>query len=90
MKPKLCIDQEEELLKFANRVKGKPFNDSKYFMARAKERRNVQNDNLSYFCSQLVAESLQELGILSKPPLGFSSGNYSPSDFCSDSENKTC
>ncbi len=88
LKPQLCIKQEEELFKFANRVKGKPFNDSKYFMARAKKRRNVQNESLSYFCSQLVAESLQELGILGKPPLNFSSGNYSPSDFCSDSEIK--
>ena len=88
LKPQLCVKQEEELLKFANRVRGRPFNDSKYFMARAKERRNVQNENLSYFCSQLVAETLQELGILGKPPLGFSSGNYSPADFCSDSEIK--
>lgn len=79
--PHLNCQQEEKLLEFVTLNRGKPFNDSKYFMARAKERRNTQNDNSKYFCSQLVAQTLQNIGILQKPPLGTSSGNYSPADF---------
>lgn len=63
LNPSLTISQENELLKFVNLVRGKPFNNSKYFMARAKERRNIHNDNESFFCSQLVAKCLQEIQI---------------------------
>jgi len=72
--PELDKKQEKELLNFISLVKGRPFNDSKFFMARGKQHRNEPGDNSCFVCSQLVAEALQVINIIQKPPMGLLSG----------------
>ena len=40
-----------------------------------------QEDLSSLFCSELVAEAYQRLGLLPKPPQGLPSNEYTPRDF---------
>ena len=68
---------------FAEEVHGRPFNDSKLTAARAFRRRNTASDCSSFFCSELVAEAYQRIGLLPTPPNGLSSNNYIPADFSS-------
>ncbi len=68
---------------FAEEVHGRPFNDSKLTAARAFRRRNTASDCSSFFCSELVAEAFQRIGLLPTPPIGLSSNNYIPADFSS-------
>jgi len=82
--PKLDLKQEKELMNFVSLVKGRPYNNSKFFMARGKQHRNAPGNNSSFVCSQLVAEAFQVINILQKPPIGLASGNYSPADFSSE------
>ena len=86
--PKLSISQILKLMEFVRLQKGKPFNDSKFFMVRGKLHRNLPGNNESFLCSQLVAETYQRIGLLQKPPEGLASGNFSPSDFSSNSNLK--
>jgi hypothetical protein len=77
---------EVALLAFVEEVHGQPFNDSKWVAVRAFRRRNRPGNGSSFFCSELVAEAYQRLGLLLKPPSGMSSNNYIPADFCSTYE----
>ncbi len=83
LQPTLSRQKQIELLKFVREVKGKPYNDNKYFMVRGREKRNPLGDGSTFICSQLVAEALQKCGVLKSPPFGLASTNYSPADFSS-------
>jgi hypothetical protein len=86
LRPSLPGELEAALLAFVEEVHGQPFNDSKWVAVRALRRRNRPGNGSSFFCSELVAEAYQRLGLLLSPPLGPSSNNYIPSDFCSTYE----
>jgi hypothetical protein len=84
LRPSLDQEREKKLYEFIDFAMGKPYNDSKYVMVRGKQRRNLQSDHSSFFCSQLVAEALQKCGILEDADRGLASTNYSPADFSSE------
>lgn len=81
--PGLSPQQIEVLMNFYKEVKGKQYNDSKFYVVRAKHRRNKVSDFSKFYCSELVAEAYQRIGVLAKPPEGLTSNNYIPSDFAS-------
>ena len=81
--PPLSTRQIFRLQAFAEEVHGRPFNDSKWVAARAFCRRNPSSDCSSFFCSELVAEAFQRIGLLPAPPAGLSANNYIPADFSS-------
>ena len=81
--PRLTSRIVVRLSHFAEQVHGRPFNDSKLTAARAFRRRNAPTDGTSFFCSELVAEAFQRIGLLPTPPAGLSSNNYIPADFSS-------
>ena len=81
--PPLSPQQVAVLLAFYKEVKGRPYNDCKYYVVRAKHRQNRVPDPSKFYCSELIAEAYQRLGILAKPPEGPTSNNYIPPDFAS-------
>jgi hypothetical protein len=52
-------------------------------VVRALRRKNPPSDGSSFYCSELVAEAYQRVGLLPTPPLGPTSNNYIPPDFSS-------
>ena len=66
---------------FVDEVHGRPFDENPRNAGRAFRRRNRYPTNESFFCSQLVAEALQRMGLIQSPPEGPSSNNYIPADF---------
>jgi hypothetical protein len=81
--PRLPQELERMLLAFADRVHGRPFNNSKWAALRSLRRRNLPSRDPGFFCSELVAEAYQAIGLLPRPPQGLSSNNYIPADFSS-------
>lgn len=81
--PPLDEDLESRLHTFVENQHGKPFNSNKWIAFRSLNRRNVQSREPGYFCSELVAEAFQSIGILPRPPEGMTSNNYIPADFSS-------
>ena len=71
--PSLSRSAISRLHAFASEVHGRPFNDSKWTAVRAFRRRNESCDRSSFFCSELVAEAFQRIGLLPTPPDGLSS-----------------
>lgn len=82
--PRLSKSSMLKLCCFVQEVHGRPFNASKWTAARAFRRRNAPHDGSSFFCSELVAEAFQRIGLLPMPPSGVSSNNYIPADFSSE------
>jgi hypothetical protein len=83
LNPSLPSDLELRLISFAERMHGLPFNDNKWVMFRSFRRRNLPSREVGFFCSELVAEAYQWIGLLPLPPDGLSSNNYIPADFSS-------
>src|SRR5262249_18984000 len=83
LRPPLSDRQAEALLAFAEQVHGRPFNDSKRVAVGALRRKNHPSDGSSFYCSELVAEAYQRMGLLPTPPRGLTSNNYIPADFSS-------
>jgi hypothetical protein len=83
LSPVLPSDLETRLLLFADRMHGRPFNDNKWMAFRAFSRRNGPSREAGFFCSELVAQVYQCIGLLPQPPEGLSSNNYIPADFSS-------
>jgi hypothetical protein len=68
------------LLAFYEEVRGQPYEQSRLQLLRANLGRNRKKDLSSLFCSELVAEAYQRMGLLPpKPP----SNDYTPNDFSS-------
>jgi len=76
--PRLSKSANLKLCCFVREVHGRPFNVSKWTAARAFGRCNAPHDGSSFFCSELVAEAFQRIGLLPMPPAGLSSNNYIP------------
>ncbi len=87
IRPRLPKYLRHELYCFARDVHGYPFNDNKWTAGRAFRRRNTPDDGSSFFCSELVAEAFQRIGLLPVPPAGLTSNNYIPADFSSEYPN---
>jgi hypothetical protein len=69
------------LLDFYQEARGRPYEQKRLQIVRAGRRRNRTKDLSSFFCSELVAEAYQRMGLLPpKPP----SNNYTPRDFSSE------
>jgi hypothetical protein len=83
LSPPLSNDLETRLLLFADQMHGRPFNENKWMAFRAFSRRNATSREPGFFCSELVAEAYQQIGLLPKPPEGLGSNNYIPADFSS-------
>jgi hypothetical protein len=81
LEPALPEELIARLLAFAEEVHGEPFNDNKWIAFRAIRRRNKPRAYRGYFCSELVAEAYQRIGLIAVPPGGRSSNNYVPTDF---------
>lgn len=61
-----------------NKLKGKPYETDALEFIESKYQANTTEDGKSYFCSEFVAEVLQEAGLLPNIRL---SNNYTPDDF---------
>lgn len=83
LEPPLSDRASEQLAAFAERVHAMPFNDSRWAAGRAYRRRNTAPSRGCFFCSELVAEAYQQIGLLPAPPEGLCSNNYIPADFSS-------
>jgi len=79
--PSLSINQITTLNNYVNEVHGRPFNFDKRASVRALLRQNPPSDGRRYFCSELVPEAYQRLGLLPAPPAGRTANNYIPPDF---------
>jgi hypothetical protein len=66
------------LLAFYEEARGRPYEQKRLQLLRAGRGRNRTKDLTSFFCSELVAEAYQRMGLLpARPP----SNDYTPRDF---------
>jgi hypothetical protein len=84
--PPLSAAQNRALAEFALKNVGLPFNYSPFYALRAARRRNREGDGTRYYCTELVAASLQHVGVLAGPPSGRSASNHVPGDFAASSQ----
>lgn len=66
---------------------GLPFKQSKMELLRSRARRNRRFDAQSFYCSELVAHVLQQLTIVTPPPVGRLPNNFIPDDFSEGRQN---
>lgn len=75
------------LLPLRESLRNRPYEESKLQLIRAAHdgplSHTQQEDLSSLFCSELVAEAYQHLGLLQEPPAGLPSNEYTPRDFSS-------
>jgi hypothetical protein len=81
LQPALSDAQILRFSAFVDEVYGRPFCGSKKVSVGAWRRRNKPSDSQSYFCSELVAETYQRVGLIPRPPSGPSANNFIPADF---------
>lgn len=81
LQPPLSADTCQRLVDFAEEVHAAPYNDSGWIAVRALHRRNRTASPAGFFCSELVAQAYQHLGLLPRPPTGRLANNYVPADF---------
>jgi hypothetical protein len=86
IRPDLAQPTDAALEAFATAKHGIPFNMSPFYALRAARRRNRDGDGTMYYCTELVAAALQQVGVLAGPPLGRSASNYVPGDFAESSQ----
>jgi hypothetical protein len=79
--PPLSGPMLDRFERFADETHGLPFNDSKWVALRALRRRNAPSAVSGFFCSELVAEAYQRIGLIPLPPQERTSNNYIPADF---------
>ncbi|MBI5183358.1 MAG: hypothetical protein HY999_03235 [Nitrospinae bacterium] len=76
----------QQLSSFRNEVKNRPFEKDKIEMIKAGYDgpfgENIE-DLSSLFCSEMVAEAYQRMGLLHEPPQGKPSNEYTPREFSS-------
>jgi hypothetical protein len=77
-------DLKKKLMEFRRSVRNRPYEKSRLELIRAAYEgpfgRN-EEDLSSLFCSELVAEAYQQMGLLPGPPDGPPSNEYTPRDF---------
>lgn len=72
------------LMAFRQQVRGRAYEQDKLELIKAAYDGPLghnQEDLSSLFCSELVAEAYQQLGLLQEPPQGLPSNEYTPKDF---------
>lgn len=78
---------KEPLEEFRGEVRDRPYEKSRLDLVRSAYTSWFdagREDLSSLFCSELVAETYQRMGLLHEPPQGKASDNYCPRDFASD------
>ena len=73
-----------DLMAFRQEVRGRAYEQGKLELIKAAYDGPLghnQEDLSSLFCSELVAEAYQRLGLLQEPPQGLPSNEYTPRDF---------
>ena len=73
-----------KLMKFREKVRNRPYEKNKLELIKAAYDGpfgHNEEDLSSLFCSELVAEAYQTIGLLKKPPKGLPSNEYTPKDF---------
>ncbi|MBX7103783.1 MAG: hypothetical protein K1X57_06865 [Gemmataceae bacterium] len=84
---RLNVERTDEmrsaLLNFYNEARGRPYSRNRLELLRAvwdgkRATENLTEDSSSYFCSELVAEAYQRMGLLPAAPLA---NEYVPRDF---------
>jgi hypothetical protein len=68
LRPALSPSLEDRLIRFAEEVHCRPFNDRPKVVVRALHRKNRSSTGPAFFCSELVAEAYQHLEVLPAPP----------------------
>jgi hypothetical protein len=86
IRPELSPATDAALTTFAMAKLGMPFNMSRFYALRAARQRNRDGDGTMYYCTELVAASLQHVSVLAGPPMGRSASNYVPGDFAESSQ----
>ena len=86
---KYTIKEKEylKLMRFREKVKNRPYEKSKLELIKAAYDGPLghnEEDLSSLFCSELVAEAYQQIGLLKSPPKGLPSNEYTPKDFTED------
>ncbi len=74
----------EKLMAFRQKVKNRPYEKDKIELIKAAYDGPFgqnEEDLSSLFCSELVAEAYQKLGLLKEPPQGLPSNEFVPKDF---------
>jgi hypothetical protein len=87
----LCVERteamREALLSFYEEARGRPYERNRLELLRAtydgRLGKSRRADVTDFFCSELVAEAYQRMGLLPTDP---PSNEYTPKDFCSDRE----
>ncbi|MDJ0780330.1 MAG: YiiX/YebB-like N1pC/P60 family cysteine hydrolase [Desulfosarcinaceae bacterium] len=77
-------DHVQELMRLRAEMRDKPYEQDKLELAKAAYDGPFggnTEDLTSVFCSELVAEAYQRLGLLREPPAGMPSNEYVPADF---------
>ena len=75
---------KKKLMQFRKSVRNRPYEKDKLELIRAAYDSpfgHNEEDLSSLFCSELVAEAYQQLGLLPAPPKGLPSNEYTPKDF---------
>jgi hypothetical protein len=73
-----------KLMKFREKVRNRPYEKDKLELIKSAYDGpfgDNEEDLSSIFCSELVAEAYQTIGLLKKPPKGLPSNEYTPMDF---------
>jgi hypothetical protein len=73
-----------KLMKFREKVRNRPYEKDKLELIKSAYDGpfgDNEEDLSSIFCSELVAEAYQIIGLLKKPPKGLPSNEYTPMDF---------
>ena len=74
----------EDLMKLRKDLRNRPYEEDRIELLKAAWDGPLgknEEDISSLFCSELVAEAYQELGLLHRPPKGLPSNEFTPKDF---------
>lgn len=78
------INEYKNLMELREKLRNRPYEKDKLELIKAAYDGPLghnEEDLSSLFCSELVAEAYQEVGLLQKPPSGLPSNEFTPKDF---------
>ena len=81
---KMTPKKYRKLMKLREKLRNRPYEKDKIELIKAAYDGLLghnEEDLSSLFCSELVAEAYQKLGLLKEPPLGQPSNEFTPKDF---------
>lgn len=77
-------DEYRKLMELRENLRNRPYEKDQLELIKAAYDGPLghnEEDLTSLFCSELVAEAYQEVGLLKEPPLGLPSNEFTPKDF---------